>query len=389
MKKALITGITGQDGAYLASLLVQKGYHVTAAYRRSSSPDFWRIDYLGLRDHPRLKLAELDLVDLASCIRLIERTEPDEVYNLAAQTHVGFSFHHPITTAHATGLGPLHLLEAIRNTDLGIRYYQASSAEMFGKVQAVPQDERTPLYPRSPYGVAKVFAHWMTVNYRESYGLFGCSGILFNHESPLRGLEFVTRKITDGVARICLTDAGPIELGNLDAKRDWGYAREYVEGMWRMMQAETPDTYVLATNRTETVRDFATMAFSAAGMEIEWVGRGENERGVCPRTGRVLACINPDFYRAAEVDLLRGDPSKAEQTLGWKHETTLEQLCAIMVEADLERIERQLTSRVASRDAGRKPSSRRRSATNGASPVLSPEVLPESAMAAPALMPVR
>jgi GDPmannose 4,6-dehydratase len=384
MKKALITGITGQDGAYLASLLVQKGYHVTAAYRRSSSPDFWRIDYLGLRDHPRLKLVELDLVDLASCIRLIERMEPDEVYNLAAQTHVGFSFHHPITTAHATGLGPLHLLEAIRNTDLRIRYYQASSAEMFGKVQAVPQDERTPLYPRSPYGVAKVFAHWMTINYRESYGLFGCSGILFNHESPLRGLEFVTRKITDGVARICLADAGPIELGNLDARRDWGYAREYVEGMWRMMQAETPDTYVLATNRAETVRDFAAMAFSAAGMEIEWVGRGENERGICPRTGRALVCINPDFYRAAEVDLLRGDSSKAEQALGWKHETTLEQLCAIMVEADLERHERQL----ALRDAGRNIA-RRRTPGNGASRGPSPQVLSESAVASPAMMPLR
>jgi GDPmannose 4,6-dehydratase len=381
MKKALIAGITGQDGAYLTSLLLQKGYQVTAAYRRSSSPNFWRIEYLGIRDHPRLKLVELDLVDLASCVRLIERTEPDEIYNLAAQTHVGFSFHHPITTAHATGLGPLHFLEAIRNTDLGIRYYQASSAEMFGKVQAVPQDERTPLYPRSPYGVAKVFAHWMTINYRESYGLFGCSGILFNHESPLRGLEFVTRKITDGVARICLTDAGPIELGNLEAKRDWGYAKEYVEGMWRMMQAETPDTYVLATNRTETVRDFATMAFRAAGMDVEWVGRGEKERGICPRTGRQLVCINPDFHRAAEVDLLRGDPSKAEQVLGWKHETTLEQLCAIMVEADLDRVERQLMFSKPRPKSARRPFIPNGAAASGRSA----EILSE-AVAAPVLM---
>jgi GDPmannose 4,6-dehydratase len=343
MKRALITGITGQDGAYLASLLLQKGYHVTAAYRRSSSPDFRRILDLGIKDHPRLTLTELELADLGSCIRLIERTEPAEIYNLAAQTHVGFSFHHPMTTAHATGLGPLNFLEAIRNIDLGIRYYQASSAEMFGKVQAVPQDETTPFYPRSPYGVSKLFAHWMTINYRESYGLFGCSGILFNHESPLRGLEFVTRKITDGVARIRLTDAGPIELGNLDARRDWGYAKEYVEGMWRMMQAETADTYVLATNRTETVREFATMAFAAAGMDVEWIGRGADERGICPRTGRELVCINPDFYRAAEVDLLRGDPAKARQVLGWEPETSLEELCAVMVAADLERVEHETT----------------------------------------------
>lgn len=385
MKRALVTGVTGQDGAYLASLLLQKGYRVTAAYRRSSSPDFWRIRALGIVDHPSLKLTELELVDLGSCMRLIEKTEPDEIYNLAAQTHVGFSFHHPMTTTHATGLGPLHFLEAIRNIDLGIRYYQASSAEMFGKVQAVPQNERTPFYPRSPYGVAKLFAHWMTVNYRESYGLFGCSGILFNHESPLRGLEFVTRKITDGVARIRLSDAGPIELGNLDARRDWGYAKEYVEGMWRMMQAETPDTYVLATNRTETVRDFATMAFAAAGMDVEWAGRDENERGLCPKTGRELVRINPDFYRAAEVDLLKGDAAKARDLLGWKPRTTLERLCAIMVTADLDRVERELAF-------GRpRPKSRHgRSNTNGHSPTQPSGSAPESALVvSPALAPTR
>jgi GDPmannose 4,6-dehydratase len=342
MKKALVTGVTGQDGAYLTSLLLQKGYQVTATYRRSSSPDFWRIEYLGVRNHPRLKLSELELVDLGSCIRLVEKVEPDEIYNLAAQTHVGFSFQHPMTTVHATGLGPLHFLEAIRNTNPRIRYYQASSAEMFGKVQAVPQNETTPFYPRSPYGVSKLFAHWMTVNYRESFGLFGCTGILFNHESPLRGLEFVTRKITDGVAGIKLRNAGPIELGNLGAKRDWGFALEYVEGMWRMMQADKPDSYVLATNRTETVRDFATMSFKAAGMEIKWVGRGENERGISPGSGRELVRINPDFYRAAEVDLLKGDSTKAQKILGWRPATTLEELCAMMVNADMARTEHAL-----------------------------------------------
>ncbi|MGN6768400.1 MAG: GDP-mannose 4,6-dehydratase [Rhizobiaceae bacterium] len=384
MKRALITGITGQDGAYLASLLLQKGYQVTAAYRRSSSPDFWRIRELGISDHPRMRLTELELVDLGSCMRLIEKTEPDEIYNLAAQTHVGFSFHHPLTTAHATGLGPLHFLEAIRNIDLGIRYYQASSAEMFGKAQAVPQNEATPFYPRSPYGVAKLFAHWMTVNYRESYGLFGCSGILFNHESPLRGLEFVTRKITDGVARIRLSNAGPIELGNLGARRDWGYAKEYVEGMWRMMQADKPATYVLATNRTETVRDFATMAFAAAGMDVDWTGRDENERGLCPKTGREFVRINPDFYRAAEVDLLKGDASKARDLLGWKPGTTLEQLCAIMVEADLERVERELAFHHPKPKLRRNPPK-----TSGQLPMHSSGTATESVLASPALAPTR
>lgn len=342
MKKALITGVTGQDGAYLASLLLSKGYQVTATYRRSSSPDFWRLDDLGIRNHPRLTLTEFDLVDLTTCIRIVEKVEPEEIYNLAAQTHVGFSFQHPLTTAHATGLGPLHLLETIRTVNPKIRYYQASSAEMFGKVQTVPQTEATPLYPRSPYGVAKVFAHWMTINYRELFDIFGCCGILFNHESPLRGREFVTRKITDGVARIKLRKGPAIDLGNLDAKRDWGYAFNYVEGMWRMLQAEKPDTYVLATNRTETVRDFATMAFKGAGMEVEWVGRGAEERGISPVDGRELVRINPEFYRPAEVDQLIGDYSKAERILGWRPTVDLEGLCAMMVEADLARVEREI-----------------------------------------------
>lgn len=338
MKKALVTGVTGQDGAYLASLLLEKGYEVTATYRRSSSLNFWRIEELGIRDHPRLRLMELDLVDLASCIRLVERFGPDEIYNLAAQSHVGFSFEHPLTTAHATGLGPLHFLEAIRIVDPSIRYYQPSSAEMFGKVQAVPQSETTPFYPRSPYGVSKVFAHWMTVNYRESFGIFGCSGILFNHESPLRGQEFVTRKITRGVADIVLNDGPAIELGNLDAERDWGFAYEYVEGMWRMLQHDIPDTYVLATGRTERVRDFAALTFKAAGVALEWVGSGEAERGVSGIDGRELVRINPVFYRPAEVDTLRGDSAKAQSVLGWRPATTLEELAAMMLEADMTRL---------------------------------------------------
>jgi GDPmannose 4,6-dehydratase len=337
MRKALITGITGQDGAYLAQLLLEKGYHVTGTYRRTSSVNFWRIEELGVAEHPHLSLVEYDLTDLGSSLRLLDAAEPHEVYNLAAQSFVGVSFDQPVTTANITGTGALNLLEAIRLTDRSIRFYQASTSEMFGKVQAVPQTEDTPFYPRSPYGVAKLFAHWMTVNYRESYGIFGSSGILFNHESPLRGREFVTRKITHGVARIALGDARPLELGNLDAKRDWGYAKEYVDGMWRMLQADEPDTFVLSTNRTETVRDFVAMAFKAAGMQVRWEGEGEGERGLCNETGRELVRVNPKFYRPAEVDLLIGDSRKAREALGWQATTTLEALCAMMVAADLER----------------------------------------------------
>jgi len=272
MKTALITGITGQDGAYLAQLLLEKGYTVYGAYRRTSSVNFWRIEELGIRNHPSLHLVEYDLTDLGASIALLQKVQPDEIYNLAAQSFVGVSFEQPTTTAQITGIGALHLLEAIRLVSPKIRFYQASTSEMFGKVQAVPQTESTPFYPRSPYGVAKLYAHWMTVNYRESYGIFGSSGILFNHESPLRGREFVTRKITDAVAKIKLGKLDVLELGNLDAKRDWGYAKEYVEGMWHMLQADVPDTYVLATNRTETVRDFVRMAFRAAGMDVDFRG---------------------------------------------------------------------------------------------------------------------
>ncbi len=336
---AIITGITGQDGAYLAELLLEKGYVVYGTYRRTSSVNFWRIEELGIAAHPNLHLVEYDLTDLSSSIRLLQQTGATEVYNLAAQSFVGVSFDQPVTTAEITGIGPLNLLEAIRIVNPAIRFYQASTSEMFGKVQAIPQTEQTPFYPRSPYGVAKLYAHWITVNYRESYNIFGCSGILFNHESPLRGREFVTRKITDSVAKLRLGKLDILELGNLDAKRDWGFAKEYVEGMWRMLQADQPDTYVLATNRTETVRDFVSMAAQAAGFKLAWEGRNEQEIGVDQLSGKTIVRINPKFYRPAEVELLIGDPQKAHDVLGWKPTTTLEQLCQMMVEADIRRNE--------------------------------------------------
>lgn len=336
-KNAVITGITGQDGAYLAELLLGKGYQVYGTYRRTSSVNFWRIEELGIAQHPNLELVEYDLTDLSASIRLLEATEATEVYNLAAQSFVGVSFDQPLTTAEITGIGPVNLLEAIRIVNPKIRFYQASTSEMFGKVQAIPQIESTPFYPRSPYGVAKLYAHWMTVNYRESYGIFGASGILFNHESPLRGREFVTRKITDTIAKIKLGQQDVLELGNLDAKRDWGFAKEYVEGMWRMLQVDTPDTYVLATNRTETVRDFVTMAAKAAGFALRWQGADVNEVGVDEASGKTLVRINPKFHRPAEVDLLIGNPEKAKRELGWEPKTSLEQLCQMMVEADLRR----------------------------------------------------
>ncbi|CAN7627209.1 GDP-mannose 4,6-dehydratase [Trinickia sp. LjRoot230] len=337
-RKAIITGITGQDGAYLAQLLLEKGYAVVGTYRRTSSVNFWRIAELGIEQHPNLTLVEHDLTDLGSTIRLLESAHAHELYNLAAQSFVGVSFDQPVTTAEVTGVGALNLLEAIRIIDKSIRYYQASTSEMFGKVQAVPQTEDTPFYPRSPYGVAKLFAHWTTINYRESYDIFGACGILFNHESPLRGLEFVTRKITDAAARIKAGKLDKLELGNLDAKRDWGFAREYVEGMWRMLQANEPDTYVLATQRTETVRDFVRMAFQAAGYQLEWSGKAERERGIDVASGKVLVEVNPKFYRPAEVELLIGSADKAREKLGWQPHTTLEGLCNMMVEADLARI---------------------------------------------------
>jgi GDPmannose 4,6-dehydratase len=350
LKKAIITGITGQDGAYLSELLLGKGYTVYGTYRRTSSVNFWRIEELGIQNHPNLHLVEYDLTDLGSSIALVQKVQPDEIYNLAAQSFVGVSFEQPSATAQITGIGALNLLEAIRLANPKIRFYQASTSEMFGKVQAIPQTEDTPFYPRSPYGVAKLYAHWMTVNYRESYDIFGSSGILFNHESPLRGREFVTRKITDSVAKISLGKLDVLELGNMDAKRDWGFAKEYVEGMWRILQANEPDTFVLATNRTETVRDFVRMAFKAIGVELEFKGLGDEEYAVIAainpdlaqgekelQVGQTVVRVNPRFYRPAEVDLLIGNPAKAKAKLDWVPKTTLEQLCQMMVEADLRR----------------------------------------------------
>lgn len=339
MKSAIVTGITGQDGAYLTELLLEKGYRVFGTFRRTSSVNFWRIEELGVDQHPNFHMIEYDLTDLSSSIRLLQTTEATEVYNLAAQSFVGVSFDQPITTGEITGLGAVNLLEAIRIVNPKIRYYQASTSEMFGKVQEIPQVETTPFYPRSPYGVAKLYAHWMTINYRESYDIFATSGILFNHESPLRGREFVTRKITDAVAKIKLGKLETLELGNMDAKRDWGYAKEYVEGMWRMLQADKPDTYVLATNRTETVRDFVTLAFKAVDISLRWEGKAEDEVGVDTATGNVVVRVNPKFYRPAEVELLIGDPKKARDELGWEPKTSLEDLCKMMVEADLRRNE--------------------------------------------------
>ncbi|HAO65447.1 MAG TPA: GDP-mannose 4,6-dehydratase [Verrucomicrobiales bacterium] len=334
---AIITGITGQDGAYLAELLLSKGYRVYGAYRRTSSINFWRIKELGIMNNPDLHLVEFDLTDLGCCIRLLERAEPLEIYNLAAQSFVGVSFEQPATTAEITGIGAVNLLEAIRIVNPGIKYYQASTSEMFGKVQEIPQTESTSFYPRSPYGAAKLYAHWMTINYRESFGLFASSGILFNHESPLRGIEFVTRKITDSIAKIQLGMLDTLQLGNVNAKRDWGYAKDYVEGMYLMLQADKPDTYVLATNRTESVRDFVNLTCKAADMTISWIGRGEKEYAIDTKTGKKLVVINPSFYRPAEVDLLIGNPQKAHDLLGWSPKTNLETLCSMMYEADLKR----------------------------------------------------
>ena len=318
-RTALITGITGQDGAYLAKLLLHKGYRVVGAERRASNRNRHRLDELGITDE--VEFADFDLADQGNMVRTLQRYEPEEVYNLAAQSFVALSFEQPIMTGDITGIGVTRLLEAIRAVNSGIRFYQASTSEMFGKVQSVPQNEQTPFYPRSPYGVAKLYAHWMTVNYREAYNMFACSGILFNHESPLRGTEFVTRKISLAVANIKRGRQKELRLGNLNAKRDWGYAKEYVEGMYRMLQQDTPDDYVLATGETHTVEEFVEAAFAAAG--LDWHDH---------------VVIDPAFVRPAEVDLLLGDPAKAERALGWRPETSFEELVALMVEADLERV---------------------------------------------------
>jgi GDPmannose 4,6-dehydratase len=340
LKKAIVTGITGQDGAYLVELLLKKGYEVYGTYRRTSSVNFWRLEELGVQANPNLHLIEYDLTDASGSIRMVADIKPDEIYNLAAQSFVAVSFEQPITTAHITGLGALHLLEAIRIVNSKIKFYQASTSELYGKVQEIPQTENTPFYPRSPYGVAKLFAHWTTVNYRESYDIFASSGILFNHESPLRGKEFVTRKITDAAAKIHLGKPEVLELGNMEAKRDWGFAKEYVEGMYLMLQHDRPDTYVLATNKTWTVRHFVELAFKAVGIDIEWNGKEEKEAGKDKKTGKTVVRVNPKFYRPCEVEILIGNPQKAKTQLGWEPKTSLEDLCKMMVEADVRRNEK-------------------------------------------------
>lgn len=338
-KTAMITGVTGQDGAYLAQHLLDLDYRVIGAFRRTSTPNFWRLAELGVQVHPGLMLVEHDLTDLGASIRLLQEHEPHEVYNLAAQSFVGTSFKQPITTAEITGVGALNVLEAIRIVNPKIRFYQASSSEMFGKVRASLQDEATEFYPRSPYGVAKLFAHWCTVNYRESYDMFAVSGILFNHESPLRGTEFVTRKITDAVARIRMGKQEMVELGNLAAARDWGYAKEYVRGMRLMLQHASPEDFVLATSKTWSVRDFATAAFAAADIRLEWRGAGESEQGVDP-AGKLRVAVHPRFFRPAEVDVLCGNAGRAKASLGWSAKTSVEELARLMVDADIRRHER-------------------------------------------------
>jgi GDPmannose 4,6-dehydratase len=339
-KTALITGITGQDGAYLTRLLLEKGYRVHGIKRRSSSFNTARIDDIYQDPHvpdPKLTLHYGDLTDSTNLIRIIQETQPDEIYNLAAQSHVAVSFETPEYTANSDAVGTLRLLEAIRilGLEAKTRFYQASTSELYGLVQEVPQRETTPFYPRSPYAAAKLYAYWITVNYREAYGMHASNGILFNHESPLRGETFVTRKITSAAAAIALGRQDMLYLGNLDAQRDWGHAREYVVGMWLMLQQDEPDDYVLATGTTTSVRQFVEWAFEDAGITLEWRGEGVEEKGFCTRTGAQRVAVDPRYFRPTEVDLLIGDPSKAHQKLGWRHETPVRELAREMVEADL------------------------------------------------------
>ena len=340
-KVALITGVTGQDGAYLSELLLAKGYTVHGVKRRASSYNTGRIEHLYQDPHEpdqRFILHYGDLTDSTNLIRIVQEVQPDEVYNLAAQSHVAVSFETPEYTANSDAIGTLRLLEAIRilGLDQKTRFYQASTSELYGKVQAVPQSETTPFYPRSPYAAAKLYAYWIVVNYREAYGMHASNGILFNHESPLRGETFVTRKITRAAAAIHLGVQQKLFLGNLDARRDWGHAREYVRGMWMMLQQDVSDDYVLATGETTMVRDFVSKAFSEVDIDLVWKGEGVDEKGICAKTGKVIVEVDPRYFRPTEVDLLIGDPTKAKERLGWVHETKWEALCAEMVAADLE-----------------------------------------------------
>jgi len=336
-KRALITGITGQDGAYLSRLLLDKGYEVFGAVRRTASLNKWRLVEMGVDQD--VKFVEFDLLEFSNILRVIDRVKPDELYNLAAQSFVGTSFDQPIYTGNVDGIAVTMILEALRTSgNNDVRFYQASTSEMFGKVAAIPQCETTPFHPRSPYGVAKLYGHWITVNYRESYGMHASSGILFNHESPVRGTEFVTRKITVGMARIKHGLAGEIHLGNLDAKRDWGFAGDYVEGMWQMLQQHTPDDYVLATGEMHTVQEFVDQTAEALGMPVEWEGEGLHKRAVDRKTGRAIVVVDPAFFRPAEVELLLGDPTKAATKLGWRRKVAFTDLVTMMAHQDDRRI---------------------------------------------------
>jgi len=337
-KRALITGITGQDGAYLARHLLASGYTIYGTYRRSSAARLWRLEELGIAEG--VTLVPMELLEFSNILRTIEQVRPDEIYNLAAQSFVGLSFEQPIYTGDVNALGAARLLEAIRVLQPGIKFYQASTSEMFGKAQEIPQTERTPFYPRSPYGVAKLYAHWATVNYREAYGVHASSGILFNHESPLRGLEFVTRKITAGLARIRHGQQEAIELGDLHARRDWGFADDYVNGICLMMQQPAADDYVLATGVTHSVREFFERAAAAAGFDVAWEGEGAETRGIDRRKGRVIASVRSDLYRPAEVDHLIGSADKAQARLGWRPNVRFEQLVDMMVQTDMDRVSR-------------------------------------------------
>jgi len=342
MKKALITGVTGQDGSYLSELLLKKGYEVHGIVRRSSSFNTGRIDHIinNPEINDRFLFHHGDLIDASNLNRLLEKIEPDEIYNLAAQSHVKVSFDIPDYTAQVDALGTLRFLDAIRETSVETKFYQASTSELFGKVQETPQTEKTPFYPRSPYGVAKLYGYWIIVNYREAYDLFACNGILFNHESPRRGETFVTRKITRAAARIKEGLQEKLLLGNLNAKRDWGYAPEYVEGMWRILQQDKPDDYVLATGENHSIREFTDLAFKELGIELEWTGEEENEKGIDAKTGKILMKVDHRYYRPTEVETLLGDASKARKILNWTTETSFEDLVKIMVHADWEKVKK-------------------------------------------------
>ena len=345
MKKAIITGVNGQDGSYLAELLLSKGYTVHGLIRRSSSFNTFRIDHLyNNKDllNKRFFLHYGDLTDSSNLNRILEKTAPDEIYNLGAQSHVQVSFEVPEYTAEVDGVGTLRFLDAIKERGIQTKFYQASTSELYGKVQEIPQTERTPFYPRSPYGAAKLYAYWIVVNYREAYNLFACNGILFNHESERRGKTFVTRKITVAISKIMTGQQDILLLGNLDAKRDWGYAPEYAEGMWRMLQTDEPDDYVLATGETHTVREFVEEAFKILGEEIEWKGKGVDEQGILKSSGKAVVGIDPRYFRLAEVDLLIGNPAKAKEKLKWEPKTTFKELVKLMVKSDFEKAKKKL-----------------------------------------------